>query len=63
MLDVVINNVTYKYVNSAKIDDNCYIAYTDGKKTFISQFYYVDGQMILKEIDDATFLEVSEVMS
>ncbi len=63
MLDVVINNVTYQYVNSVKIDDNCYIAYTDGQKTFISQFYYVDDKMIIKEIDEATFLEVSEVMA
>lgn len=62
MLDIVINNKTYTYVNSAKIDDNSYIAYTDGVELFISEFYYEDDRIVIKKIDEKTFLEVKEIM-
>lgn len=62
MLDIVINNKTYKYVNSAKIDDNSYIAYTDGVDVFISEFYYENDKIVIKKIDDETFIAVKEIM-
>ncbi len=63
MLDIVIDNKNYTYLTSVKIDDNCFIAYSDGITTFISGFHYEEDQLILEEIDDATFLEVKEVMA
>lgn len=62
MLDIVIDNKTYTYVNSAKIDDNSYIAYTDGYEIFISEFYYENNKIVIKKIDDETFLAVKEIM-
>lgn len=63
MLDIVINDTTFTYVNSARIDDKSYIAYTDGISLFISEFHYENGVMVVSEIDNKTFLEVKEVLS
>lgn len=63
MLDVVINNQIFTYVNSAKIDDRSFIAYTDGINIFISEFHYENGVMVVNEIDNKTLLEVKEVLS
>lgn len=63
MLDIVINNQKFKYVNCAKIDDKSYIAYTDGVSVFISAFHYENGKMILEEVDKNTFNSVKEVIS
>lgn len=63
MLNIVIGDKKYKYVNSAKIDDNCYIAYTDGEYTYISGFHFEGDTIIIEEIDDETFRQVKEVLS
>ena len=63
MLNIVIGDKKYTYVNSAKINDNSYIAYTDGENTYISAFHFEDDKIIIEEIDDDTFLEVKEVLS
>lgn len=63
MLDIVINNQTFTYVNSARIDDKNYVSYTDGESVFISEFHYNDGVMIVSEIDEKTLLEVKEVLA
>lgn len=63
MLDIVIDNKTFTYVNSVKIDDKSYIAYTDGVNIYISEFHYDNGKIIISEIDNKTFLEVKEAIS
>ncbi|MCH5167722.1 MAG: hypothetical protein J1F35_07560 [Erysipelotrichales bacterium] len=63
MLNIVIGDKRYTYLNSAKIDDNCYIAYSDGETTYISGFHFEGDTIIIEEIDDETFLEVKEVLS
>lgn len=62
MLDIVIDNQTFTYVNSVRIDDNSYIAYTDGTEVYISEFYYENDKIVIKKIDDDTLLEVKEIM-
>ncbi len=63
MLDIVIDNKTFTYVNSVKIDDKSYIAYTDGVNIYISEFHYDNGKIIISEIDNKTFLEIKEAIS
>lgn len=63
MLDIVIDNKTFTYVNSVKIDDKSYIAYTDGVNIYISEFHYDNEKIIISEIDNKTFLEVKEAIS
>ena len=63
MLNIVIGDKKYTYVNSAKINDNSYIEYTDGVNTYISAFHFEGDTIIIEEIDDETFLEVKEVLS
>lgn len=63
MLDIIVNNKKYTYLNSAKINDKCYIEYSDGIDVFISGFHFEDDKIVLEEIDDNTFLEVKEVLS
>lgn len=62
MLNIAIDNQTFTYISSAKIDDKCYISYTDGNATYISAFHYENGIMIIEEIDDKTLSEVKEVL-
>lgn len=63
MLSIVIDNQTFTYVNSARIDDKSYIAYTDGNTVFISAFHYEEDIMIIEDIDEKTLLEVKEVLA
>ena len=63
MLDIIIGGKKYTYVNSAKINDNCYIAYSDEEHTYISGFHFEGDKIIIEEIDEKTFLEVKEILS
>lgn len=63
MLNIIIDNKTYKYICSIKIDDKCYIKYTDGLTNYISGFHYENDDIILDNIDEKTFLEVKELMA
>ena len=63
MLDIVLGNKRYTYLNSAKINDNSYIEYTDGVNTYISAFHFEGNKIVIEEIDEKTFLEVKEVLS
>ena len=40
MLDIIINNKKFKYINSLKIDDKSFIAYSDEENIYISSFHY-----------------------
>ncbi len=62
MLDIIINNKKFKYINSLKIDDKSFIAYSDEENIYISSFYYENGIMIVEEIDQETLLEVKEIL-
>lgn len=62
MSDIIINNKKFKYINSLKIDDKSFIAYSDEENIYISSFYYENGIMIVEEIDQETLLEVKEIL-
>lgn len=62
MLDITIDNKKYEYVNSVRIDDKSYIAYSDGTNTYISEFYYDEDIIKVTDIDEETFIIVKEVM-
>ncbi len=62
MLDIIINNKKFKYINSLKIDDKSFIAYSDEENIYISSFHYENGIMIVEEIDQETLLEVKEIL-
>lgn len=62
MLDITINNKKYEYINSVRIDDKSYIAYSDGINTYISEFHYDEDIIKVSDIDEETFSIVKEVM-
>ncbi len=62
MSDIIINNKKFKYINSLKIDDKSFIAYSDEENIYISSFYYENGIMIVEEIDQETLLEIKEIL-
>lgn len=63
MLDIVINNKIYKYIQCVKIDNISYIAFTDGKIITISQYTMNDNSIDLFPIDDETFEVVRKEMN
>lgn len=63
MLDIVINNKKYQYVQCLKIDDISYIAITDGNTITISQYTMNDDTIDLIPIDDKTFEIVRKEMN
>jgi len=62
MLDILIDNKTYKYISSIKINDKCYIKYTDGLINYISGFHYENNCIILDKINEKEFIEVKELI-
>lgn len=62
MLDITIDNKIYEYVNSVRIDDKSYIAYSDGINIYISEFYYEEDTIKVSDIDEETFILVKEAM-
>ena len=62
MLNITIDNQTFTYISSAKIDDKCYIYYTDANKTYISAFHDENDIMVIENIDDKTLSEVKEIL-
>ncbi len=38
LLNIIIDNQKYDYVDSIRIDDKCYIAYGDGNNIYICGF-------------------------
>lgn len=63
MLDIVVNNKRYQYIQCVKIDNTSYIALTDGKTITISAYKMVDDKIQLLPIDDETFNIVRKEMN
>ncbi len=49
MLNITIDNQTFTYISSAKIDDK-------------SAFHYENDIMVIENIDDKTLSEVKEIL-
>lgn len=63
MLDIVINNKRYEYIQCVKIDNNSFIAMTDGESIIISQYKMIEDRIHLMPIDDKTFEIVRKEMN
>lgn len=61
--DIIIDGITYEYVDSAYYNNKNYIAYTDGLVTTISEYNYDGTNVEFKELDDNTFNKVAMVMN
>jgi hypothetical protein len=63
LFDIIIGNKKYEFVNSIHLDGKNYVAYTDKKKIYISEFIIENDNVNFIEIDDNTFNKVKEAMS
>lgn len=63
MLDIIVNNKRYQYIQCVKIDNTSYIAITDGKTITISEYKMLDDKIQLLPIDDKTFDIVRKEMN
>ena len=63
LFDIIINNKKYEFVNSIHLNGKNYVAYTDNKNIYISEFVIEEDKVNFIEIDDKTFEQVKEAMS
>jgi len=63
LFDIIIDNKKYEFVNSIHLNGKNYVAYTDNKNIYISEFVIEEDKVNFIEIDDKTFEEVKEAMS
>ena len=63
MLDIIVNNKRYQYIQCIKIDNASYIAITDGNSITISEYKMLDDKIQLLPIDDKTFDIVRKEMN
>jgi hypothetical protein len=63
LFDIIIGNKKYEFVNSINISGKNYVAYTDNKNIYISEFVIEENKVDFLEIDDNTFNAVKEAMS
>ena len=61
--DIVIDEISYNYINSIHLNDKDYVAYSDDDNIYISEYVIENDEVNFKEIDDETFNEVKEAMS
>lgn len=59
---IEIAGKTYEYINNIKYDNKMYIAYMDNDIVYISEYILDGDKLIIKDIDDATFNKVKEVI-
>ena len=63
LFEIKIGNKKYEFVNSIHLNGKNYVAYTDKKKIYISEFVVENDNVSFIEIDDETFNKVKEAMS
>ncbi|MCR5223548.1 MAG: DUF1292 domain-containing protein [Bacilli bacterium] len=63
LFDIIIDNKKYEFVNSIHLNGKNYVAYTDNKNIYISEFVIEEDKVNFIEIDDKTFEQVKEAMS
>lgn len=63
ILNIVIDDLNYTYVDSINLDEKNYVVYTDGKTTYISEYKITNNNLELFDINDEIFNKVKEVLN
>ena len=60
--EIYIDNEKYEYVDDVTYKGKKYIAYTDNKYIYISEYTIREGKVTIKEVSDEELSQVKEVM-
>lgn len=60
MLDITIDGIKYEYVKSFVIDGKNYVAYSDFKNTYVSEYTLDGNNVILSDVPPQIFNQIME---
>lgn len=62
LLNIVIDNKKYTYVDAIILDNKNYVAYMDKECIYVSEYKVIDGEMIFDDVSDAIYKRVISEM-
>ncbi len=61
--EIYIDNEKYEYVDDISLNGKKYLAYTDNKNIYISEYIISSNTVEIKDITDEELLQVKEAMN
>lgn len=58
LFDIKIDNKKFSYIDSIKIDNKNYVAFSDDDNIYVSEYKIIDGDIIFDDVDDLTYDKV-----
>lgn len=58
LFDIKIDNKNFNYIDSIKINEKNYVAFSDDDNIYVSEYKIIDGDIIFDDVDDLTYDKV-----